>query len=226
MAKRLNTKRILMVLNVVALVGLSTSTGLLFMKNKDLKDQVGLTAEEQNKQLIAEVNKVYDLPEEDPVVAKVTNVDEFKKQFDAFKDDDIRVDDYLLFYRKNRLNVIYRKSEKKVVKTAAVAVPITVEIVGSDAAIAEAEKKATASFGNQISVVKTKKDGITQSFVFDVDNDQTTEAKSISEKLAYEVGTTLPTGFTPGAQTEIVVVVAGNGTATTTPADTTATQQP
>ncbi len=226
MAKKLNTKRVLMILNIVALLGLSTSTGLLFMKNKDLKDQVGLTADEQNKRLIAEVNKVYDLPEEEPVVAKVTNVDEFKKQFDAFKDDDIRVDDYLLFYRKNRLNVIYRKTEKRVVKTAAVAVPITLELVGSEAAIAEVEKKATEAFGNQITVVKTKKDGITQSFVFDVDNDQANETTSVAQKLSYEVGTTLPTGFTPGAQTEIVVVVAGNGTATTTPADTTATQQP
>ncbi len=191
-----------------------------------MKDQVGLTAEEQNKRLIAEVNKVYDLPEEEPVVAKVTNVDEFKKQFDAFKDDDIRVGDYLLFYRKNRQNIIYRESEKRVVKTAAVAVPITIELVGSDAAIAEAEKKATAAFANQITIVKTKKDGITQSFVFDVDNDQANEVKSIAEKLSFEVGTTLPTGFTPGTQTEVVVVVAGNGTtATPPPADTTATEQ-
>ncbi len=227
-----------MVANVVALIGFAGTSVYFFTKYRNEKEQNSLTNEEKDKKLVEEINKVYDLPEEVPVVAKVTNVDEFKKQFEAFKDDDIKVGDYLLFYRKARLNVIYRQSDKKVVKTADVIVPITVEIIGSDSAIAKAEE-SLKEFGTQITVVKTKTDGITQSFVFDVDSDQKAETDSIAKQLSYEVGTTLPAGFTAGAQTEIVVAVSGGSTAgsneqttqestteTTEPEETTTEQQP
>lgn len=228
MARVRTTKRVLMILNIVALVGLTTSTTVLFLKNKDLNEQVGLTSEEQNKRLVAEINEVYDLPDEEPVVAKVTDADEFKKQYAVF--DNAQVGDYLLFFRKARLNVLYRQSDKKVVKTADVVVPITVELIGSEAAMSAAEE-ALKEFGNQITVVKTKTDGITQSFVFDVDQDQKEETDSVAKQLSYEVGTTLPTGFTPGAQTEIVVAVSSAGSSTqpvssTPDPATTAEQQP
>jgi hypothetical protein len=228
MARVRTTKRVLMILNIVALVGLTTSTTVLFLKNKDLNEQVGLTSEEQNKRLVAEINEVYDLPDEEPVVAKVTDADEFKKQYAVF--DNAQVGDYLLFFRKARLNVLYRQSDKKVVKTADVVVPITVELIGSEAAMSAAEE-ALKEFGNQITVVKTKTDGITQSFVFDVDQDQKEETDSVAKQLSYEVGTTLPAGFTPGAQTEIVVAVSSAGSSTqpvssTPDPATTAEQQP
>ena len=228
MARVRTTKRVLMILNIVALIGLTASTTVLFLKNKDLNEQVGLTSEEQNKRLVAEINEVYDLPDEEPVVAKVTDADEFKKQYAVF--DNAQVGDYLLFFRKARLNVLYRQSDKKVVKTADVVVPITVELIGSEAAMTAAEE-ALKEFGNQITVVKTKTDGITQSFVFDVDQDQKEETDSVAKQLSYEVGTTLPTGFTPGAQTEIVVAVSSAGSSTqpvssTPDPATTAEQQP
>jgi hypothetical protein len=228
MARVRTTKRVLMILNIVALIGLTASTTVLFLKNKDLNEQVGLTSEEQNKRLVAEINEVYDLPDEEPVVAKVTDADEFKKQYAVF--DNAQVGDYLLFFRKARLNVLYRQSDKKVVKTADVVVPITVELIGSEAAMSAAEE-ALKEFGNQITVVKTKTDGITQSFVFDVDQDQKEETDSVAKQLSYEVGTTLPAGFTPGAQTEIVVAVSSAGSSTqpvssTPDPATTAEQQP
>ncbi len=228
MARVRTTKRVLMILNIVALIGLTASTTVLFLKNKDLNEQVGLTSEEQNKRLVAEINEVYDLPDEEPVVAKVTDADEFKKQYAVF--DNAQVGDYLLFFRKARLNVLYRQSDKKVVKTADVVVPITVELIGSEAAMTAAEE-ALKEFGNQITVVKTKTDGITQSFVFDVDQDQKEETDSVAKQLSYEVGTTLPAGFTPGAQTEIVVAVSSAGSSTqpvssTPDPATTAEQQP
>ena len=224
MARAHTTKRILMIANIIALVGLTGSTTFLFMKNRDLNEQVGLTSEEQNKRLVAEINEVYDLPDEDPVVAKVTDAEEFKKQYAVF--DNAQVGDYLLFFRKARLNVLYRQSDKKVVKTADVVVPITVELVGSEAAMAAAET-SLKEFGNQITVVKTKTDGITQSFVFDVDQDQKEEVDSIAKQLSYEVGTTLPAGFTPSDQTEIVVAVSSSGSASQpTTTEPTIEQQP
>lgn len=204
-------KKVLIALNILVLLGLAGSTVYLFTKNRDLNDQLTLTTEEKNRRLVEEINQVYDLPDEEPVVAVVTDPEQFKSQYSAF--DNAEAGDYLLFFRKARLNVLYRQGQKRVVKTADVVVPISVELIGSDSAIAAAEKNLS-EFGNQITVVKTVKDGVTQSFVYDVDQDQSAETKSIAEKLGYDVGSTLPTGLTPSDQTEIIVAVTDSKTST------------
>jgi hypothetical protein len=204
MAKTSTGKKVVIIFSALLIVGLAGATAYLFMENQDLKDQMTLTTEEKNKRLVAEINEVYDLPEEDPVVAIVTNPGEFKSQYAAF--DNAESGDYLLFFRKARLNVLYRQSEKRVVKTANVVVPITVELVGSEEAIAAAEAQL-AEFGNQITITKKVDDTVKQAFIFDVDSDQAAELKAISEQLGLEVGSTLPASITPSDQTEIVIVV-------------------
>lgn len=212
-------KRALLILNIVALLGLGASTTYFFTKYQDEREQNSLTTEQKNERLVSEINKVFDLPEETPVVAVVTDPGEFKKQYTTF--DNAESGDYLLFFRKARLNVLYRQSEKRVVKTATVVVPIGVELVGSAEAIAKAEQ-TLAEFGNQIQITKTVKEGVTQSFVFDLDDDQKEQAASIAKQLGIDVGTTLPSAITPADQIEIVVAV--SSTTSSAPADT--AQQP
>jgi len=188
---------------VLVLVGLNVYQ---FLQNRDLKRNQNLTTEQKNQKLIDEVNKVYTLPaNETPVVAVVTDPEEFKKQYPVF--DNVQSGDYLLFYRKARLNVLYRQTDKKVIKTASVNVPIAIEIVGSEEAT-NAVEEALKTFGTQVTVTKTVKDGITQSFVFDVDSDQENETSTIAKALGLETGSTLPTSFSPSSQTELVVAVA------------------
>jgi hypothetical protein len=214
MAKTSTSKKVLLVANVLLLIGLAGASAYLFVENRDLNDQITLTTEEKNKRLVSEINEVYDLPDEDPVVAIVTDPGEFKAQYAAF--DNAESGDYLLFYRKARLNVLYRQSEKRVVKTANVVVPISVELVGSEEAIADAETKLS-QFGDQITIVKKVDKTVKQAFVFDVDNDQAEELKSIAELLGYEVGSTLPASISPSDQTEIVIVVTKVSEATPQP---------
>jgi hypothetical protein len=211
MAKTTTGKKVLIIANVLLLIGLAGFSAYLFMENKDLNDQITLTTEEKNARLIEEINEVFDLPEEEPVVAVVTDPEEFKKQYSAF--DNAESGDYLLFYRKARLNVLYRSSEKRVVKTATVTVPISVELVGTETAIAAAEEKLSA-FGDQITIIKKVDDSVKQAFVFDVDNDQAEQLKSIGELLGYEVGSTLPASIVPSDQTEIIIVVTGSSDTT------------
>ena len=204
MARRSTGKNILMAVNILALLLLGAATGYLFFENRDLNDQVNLTSTEKNRRLVDEINQVFDLPDEEPVVAVVTNVDDFKAEYGVF--DNAEEGDYLLFFRKARLNVLYRQREKRVVKTADVNVPIAVELVGSQKAI-EAVKKVLTQFGSQIEIEEKVTDGITQSFVFDIDGDQTEQAKSIAEQLDYDVGSTLPSTVTPADNTEIMIAV-------------------
>lgn len=204
MAKKSTSKTILIVANVLLLLGLAGASAYLFIENRDLNDQITLTTEEKNARLVEEINEVYDLPDEEPIVAIVTDPGEFKEQYSAF--DNAEAGDYLLFYRKARLNVLYRQSEKRVVKTADVAVPITIELVGTKAAIDEIEKKLS-DFGNQITIVKTVDDTVKQAFIFDVDSDQADELSSIADLLDYEIGSTLPSSISPTENTEIIIVV-------------------
>lgn len=195
------------------LLGLASSTGYLFKQNRDLKAESSMTTEQKNQKIIDEINKVFTLPKiGTPVVAVVTDPAEFKKQYTAF--DDAQNGDYLLFYKKARLNVLYRQSEKRVIKTAAVTLPVEIELVGSKEAT-EAMELKLKDFGSQVTITKTVKDGITQSFVFDVDGDQGAEATSIAKQAGLEVGTTLPSTITPITQAEVVISVADKENAAT-----------
>jgi len=204
MARRTTSRTVLVIANVLLIVGLVGATAYLFVENSDLNDQITLTTEEKNARLIQEINEVYDLPDEEPVVAVVTDPGEFKQQYTAF--DNAESGDYLLFYRKARLNILYRQSEKRVVKTANVVVPIAIELVGTQEAIDEAEV-TLGDFGNQITIVKTVDDSVKQAFIFDVDSDQADELKAIADLLGVEVGLTLPSSLSPSENTEIVIVV-------------------
>ena len=205
----MTTKKILMIVNIVLLIGLAGATIYLFQENRDLNDQINLTTEERNRRLVDEINEVFDLPDEEPVVAIVTDVEQFKSEYSSF--DNAENGDYLLFFRKARLNVLYRQDEKRVVKTADVVVPIAVELVGSQEAI-DAAVTSLEDFGNQISVTQTVLAGVTQPFVFDIDGDQSAETQSIAERLSYDVGSTLPTNISPANQTEIVIAVVAEAT--------------
>lgn len=204
MARMSTGKKVLVAVNIIALIGLTGATGYLFFENQDLKDNASLTTEQRNQQIIDEINAVFDLPDEEPVVAIVTDPEEFKREYQAFANAE--AGDYLLFFRKARLNVLYRQSERRVVNTADVIVPITVELVGEQEAIDEAEA-GLVDFGDQIQIVKTPVSGITQSFVFDIDADQEQEATQIADVVGYDIGATLPSTIAPGAQTEILIAV-------------------
>ena len=214
MKRRNNLKRVMMVANVLLILGLAGYSGTLFFENRDLNNQLTLTAEQKRDILIEEINGVFDLPDETPEIVVVTNPEQFKTEYTTF--DNVQEGDHLLVFRKARLGVLYRQTDKRVVKTTNVVIPITIELVGSQEVIDAAESKL-AEFGSQITVSKTFREGVTQTFVFDVDEDQESEASSIAGQLNYEVSTILPTSIIPASQTEIVILIADPKPAEITP---------
>ncbi len=214
MIRKNNTKRIIMVVNVLLIVGLAGYAGFLYFENRDLNDQLTQTAEQKRDRLIDEINDVFDLPDETPEVVIVTDPEQFKSEYTTF--DNVQEGDHLLVFRKARLGVLYRQSEKRVVKTTTVVIPITVELVGSQETM-DAVEERLLEFGSQITITKTVRDGVTQTFVFDVDEDQESEASSIAGQLDYEVSSTLPASIIPATQTEIVILIADTKPAETTP---------
>ena len=223
-------KKILVIFNVILLLGLTGATAYLFIENRDLNRELALPEQErkdlQNQKLLAEISDIFDLPEgEEPTIVYVNDaakaVEENPGLAEVF--DDLQQGDYLLVYRKARTAIHYRPNDKKVIKSTSVNLPIAVQVFGAEKDISALDDKFE-QFGNQIVVSRTQKDGITQGFIYDVDDDQKAETESLAEQLGLEIGTTLPAGIEPDNQTEIVVVVANNRT--TTPTAESSEQQP
>jgi len=206
-AKKSKAKLTLIAVNVLVILGLGGLSAYFYLENQDLNEQITLTTEQKNARLVAEVNEVFDLPDEDPVVAIVTDAEQFKAEYTTFKE--ARSGDHLLFFRKACLNVLYRQADKKVLQTANPVCPVAVELIGEKDAVDAALQKLSG-FGNQIAVTQTVSSDITQSFVFDVDGDQSAEAQSVADQLGLGLSATLPVGVTLGTQTEIVIAVSSD----------------
>lgn len=222
MSRTSNTsKRLLLIANIVVLLGLAGATGYLFMNNKDLRNELSLSEQDRikkkNETLLSDVGKLMSLPTEEPVIVLVNDPAKAEEENPGIKAifDGLQKDDYILIFKKEKLGVQYRPSENKIIKSTAVNLPIVVEIIGTNADIAATEK-LMVQFGNQISVVKTVNDTITDSAVYDVDNNQANEIQSIDKILNYGVTNTLPNTISANEQVEIVILVAPSSTTTET----------
>jgi len=208
----------LVILNIVFVLLLIGASTYLYLENRNLNSELTMSETQRQKvkndKYIEEIAKTLTLPDESPFFV-INVIDPEKAKADnpelGILFGELKADDFILVYKKAKLGIQYRPSEKKIVKTNTVVLPIIVEILGSEQAMADLEKKL-ANFGNQITVIKTIKDGITQSFVFDVDSDQQAEADSIAKQLGLDTGSTLLSGITPSEQTEIVIAVTSTST--------------
>jgi hypothetical protein len=221
MAKTSTGKKVLIVLSALLVVGLAGSTTYLFIENKDLKKTASLSEEDklniENDKIISEVSKLIDLPDEDPTIFKVNDPEKTEEGNPGITElfPDLQKDDYLLVYKVNRLGIQYRQSQNKIVKTATITLPISIEVFGTEEAVAEIEQKLLALYNNRVVIIKQNIDGITQSFVYDNTGKLKTETEALSKEMAIEVGSTLPTSITPSDQTEIVIVVTKTADAST-----------
>lgn len=213
------------------MLGLAGSTAYLFIENRDLNEQLALPEQErkdqQNQKLLAEIGEIFDLPDEEPTIVYVNDAEKAIEENPGLAEvfDELQKDDYILIFRKSRLAIHYRPTEKKIIKSTEVNLPIAVEVIGSEEAIASIDE-TLEDFGNQIVVTRTTKDGVTQGFIFDVDGDQEAEVKSLADRLGLEIGTTLPAGISVDGQTEIVIVVANTKTPDSAATEDAAQQQP
>lgn len=212
-------KKILLILWALLTVGLIAWSGYLFMQNRDLNRQINETNEEKNQRLVDEINKVYTLPNnEDPTIVYVSNPEVAFEENPGLKDifSDLQKGDYILLYKKNRVAIQYRQSENKVIKTSAINLPVAIELVGSEAAVSAAEEQL-GELGSSVSVQKTIKTGISQSGIYDVDQDQSEETKQLADRLSLTELTTLPDTISPGSSTEIVILLADTSATTQEP---------
>ncbi len=202
------------VANVVVILALAGTSTYFYMQNRDLNSQLALTDQDrvaqQNQELLADVGKLYDLPEEEPTIFLVNDPVKTQEDNPGIKDlfGDLKKDDYLLVYKTERLGIQYRPSEKKIIKTATLTIPISVELFGSEQAMEDISKVLEEKYSTQVSIKKTILEGVTKGFVFDTTTKLGGELDNISKETGLEKGVNLPDTIKPDSQTEIVIVVA------------------
>ena len=224
MSKNTNTqRRVLMIVNVIVLLGLAGATGYLYMNNKDLRYELSLSEQDRarikNEELLASVSKLMSLPDEEPVIVLVNDPAKAEEENPGIKAifDNLQKDDYILIFKKEKLGVQYRPSELKIIKSTTINLPITLEIVGTQTAI-DATVKSLEQLGNQISVIQTVNTTITDSAIYDVDNNQPTEVQSLDALLKFGATNTLPNTVAANSQAEIVILAATSTDTTAAPA--------
>jgi len=208
-----------MIVNVVVLLGLAGATGYLYMNNKDLRYELSLSEQDRikikNDELLARVSKLMNLPSEEPVIVLVNDPAKAEEENPGIKAifDNLQKDDFILIFKKDKLGVQYRPSESKIIKSTTINLPITLEIVGTKEAI-DKTVKSLEQLGNQITIIQTVNTTITDSAIYDIDNNQPTEVQSLDALLKFGATNTLPNTVTASEQAEIVLLVASTPSST------------
>jgi len=210
-------KRMLMALNIVTLIGLAGFSAYLFVDNRDLAKTATLSEEEksqiENDKLIASIGKLINLPnDEKPTIFKVNDPEKIEEGNPGISQifPELQKDDYLLIYKNDRLGIQYRPNENKIIKTATVSLPVTIEIFGTEQAVNDIEATLQKLYEGRVVILKQIVTGVTQNFVYDKTGKLKADVDILSEETGFEVGSILPTSITPSEQTEIIIVAVEN----------------
>lgn len=196
----------------VAFVITLAAVAFLYIQNSNLKKDPNAETKAETKELVAKVGKHYDLPtDETPTVATVSDKSKVADQPFFAKAEN---GDKILIYRKNKLAILYRPSEDRLINvgpidldaasgtstgtaTASVAKVGLYNAGTASGLTAAAEPKLTgASFGSKLAIAE-KKNATTKStgkiIVVDVSGGHGELASSIASTLGGDVGS-LPAG--------------------------------
>jgi nitrogen regulatory protein PII-like uncharacterized protein len=205
--KFITTKKILVTLNVLALIGLAGFGGYFFKKYQDSKNASPEKIQQaQIDQTISEVGKLYSLPaNEKPDVATVKDKEALKKQYPFF--DQAENDDVVLIYKEAKLAILYRPSTKKLIKVGPVNIEngLSIRTVGGEDERAAVEKLLTDNKLTFTSGGDAKTD-ITGIIVVDLKGTNSEQAKKLAEIVKGTVGK-LPAGEDKPGDADLLILV-------------------
>ena len=205
--KRISVLPLVLLILLVISVGFG---GYYFKQYQDLKNVSTKTPEEKNKELVAKINKVYELPkDEDPVVAVVSDEEKFKSEYPVFTA--AKKDDSLLLYEKAGQAILFRESENRVIGTATFAVKkgSAVHIIGSVESQNATEALLTQKLPNDVRVSgkSTPVASYTATTVVDLTGQKSDIAKKVAEAVGGTVVSALPAGEKASDGAEIAIIL-------------------
>lgn len=198
--------------------------GYFFYKYQNVNDkykEVTMTTEDKIKRVVNEVAALYSIPkyeDEQPSVPGIEgtaiytileqDLENIKKTNSFFSD--AKANDILVAYKKANTAILYRPSEKKIIKTGAYAeaalVKVEVSIIADQEIAKNIENNLKAKFPNVNVTTKSPNVPITGTgLVVDVTGKEAVAAKQLAEALGYQVGQ-LPTGETAPDGVSLVII--------------------
>jgi hypothetical protein len=108
-----------LVAGAVVIVVLAALAGFFFWQYNNLKANPDSVAQETTQRLVAKVDKLYAIPEEEPTVAQISDKEKLKDQpfFQSAENGD-----YLLIFTNAKLAILYRESENRLVNVGPIAI--------------------------------------------------------------------------------------------------------
>lgn len=198
-------KSIFMLLNILLIVGLAGTAGYFYKKYDDVSKRTPEQLQQaQTDAYITAVSKLYSLPkDEKPSVLTVSDKEAAKKDYPSL--DQAENGDVLLVYKEAKLAILYRPSEKKLVKVVPVTTQLSIKTIGSDTERKAVEqlltngKVAFTSGGS----TKTPRTGI---LIVDLKGSNGDQAKQLAEIVKGSVGS-LPEGEEKPADVDLLIIV-------------------
>jgi hypothetical protein len=221
MQSLLVNKNVILALSFVVCLGLASIAGYYFFQYQKVT-----AANQEIERLVKDINKIYELPQEQPTLATVNEKEKLNDQAFFAKAEN---GDKVLIFAVAQKAVLYRPSTRKLIEVApfitqqtltnnpvptpaaATNQPITVTLFNGTGTVG-----VTNRIGDDLDKTFTeidikeketaKKSDYQKTLVFDITGQHTALAQSIAEKLKGEVVTAMPEGETkPG--TDLLVVV-------------------
>lgn len=213
--------KIVYVLVVLLLVAFGV---FFFVRYQQLSDKYAaatMSKEDQIKKVVAEVQKFYNIPNFDTEQPSVPGVDGtaiytiLKEDLDSIKNTnkffaDAQADDKLVAYKNANIAVLYRPSEKRIIKTGSYAdaalIKVQVGIVANEEVAKSLESKLKAKYPNiAVSVDSPKTTVVAKGIVVDVNGKEQAAAKQLADTLGYTIGP-LPAGESAPKDATFIVV--------------------
>ncbi len=202
---------------LIVLLGFGFFYFIQYQKVNDKYQEAVLTTEERDARTIAEIAKIIDLPKDEKptYVRKVADKDKLNETrsarefFEKAKNDDI-----VLAYEKANLSVIYRPSEKRIIKSdnyqnfLAASTVISVAVVAPQEKQDELVKQLESKFGNVKIVSKNLPKVLNgASYVVDLSGSNAKTASELAGQIGFSVSS-LPEGETRPQGAVFAVVMA------------------
>ncbi len=189
--------------------------GFFYFKYQDVNTkykEVTISKEDKIKKLVNEIGALYNIPkyeDEQPSFPGVEGtaiytvveqeLENVKKSNDFYKD--AKKDDVLVAYKNANTAILYRPSEKRIIKTGAYSeaslVKIDTVIQANPDKVKQLETQLQQKFGKQINVIPGSASSVSlqKGIVIDLSGKSAEDAKKIAAAIGYEVSS-LPSGIT------------------------------
>lgn len=113
--KRINPLKIIIIILGIFVFGLASSIFYFYKKYNEAKKNPEVAIRDEKSDIVGKVGKLMELPEEDPLVATITDKEKLKEQYFFSKAQN---GDVVMIYSNSKKAILYRPSINKIIEVS------------------------------------------------------------------------------------------------------------